>query len=158
MGLQSCGSPNFENFGTPNLGVPGQNDIWVLALWPGPYNIIMGRWWLPPSPSRGESYESMFAHGSFVHQKCCNYTLTNLLFCLSKSVWIIYLLVILPSPHPGAPTRPFTSKVLRTREHAQLLVLSLFSPFGLIIESIKRFGDASQNHTNNISHNLFSLH
>jgi hypothetical protein len=40
MGFQSCGSPNFENFGilgnfeTPNLGVLGQNDIWVLALWP----------------------------------------------------------------------------------------------------------------------------
>jgi hypothetical protein len=29
MGLQSCGSPNFGNFGIPNLGVPRQNDIWV---------------------------------------------------------------------------------------------------------------------------------
>ncbi len=34
MGFQSCGSPNFEIFKTPNLGVPGQNDIWVQALWP----------------------------------------------------------------------------------------------------------------------------
>ncbi len=28
MGLQSCKSPNFKNFRTPNLGVLGQNDIW----------------------------------------------------------------------------------------------------------------------------------
>jgi hypothetical protein len=28
-----------------------------------------GRWWLPPSLGRGESCESMFAHGLFVHQK-----------------------------------------------------------------------------------------
>ncbi len=39
-------------------------------------------------------------------------------------VWFVkihvsdWLLVILPSPHPGAPTRPFTPKVLQTREHA----------------------------------------
>jgi len=29
MGLQSRKNPNFENFGTPNLGVLRQNDIWV---------------------------------------------------------------------------------------------------------------------------------
>ncbi len=29
MGLQSHGSPNFENFETLKLGVPKQNDIWV---------------------------------------------------------------------------------------------------------------------------------
>jgi hypothetical protein len=29
MGLQSYESPNFENFKTPNLRVPRQNDIWV---------------------------------------------------------------------------------------------------------------------------------
>ncbi len=32
MGLQSYRSPNFENFGTINLGIPEQNDIWG---WPG---------------------------------------------------------------------------------------------------------------------------
>jgi hypothetical protein len=26
------------------------------------------RWWLPPSPGRGESCESMFTYGSSVHQ------------------------------------------------------------------------------------------
>ncbi len=29
MGLQSRKSPNFKNFGTSNLRVLGQNDIWV---------------------------------------------------------------------------------------------------------------------------------
>jgi hypothetical protein len=33
MGFQNHGSPNFRNFKTPKLGVPGQNDIWVLAPW-----------------------------------------------------------------------------------------------------------------------------
>jgi hypothetical protein len=54
------------------------------------------------------------------------------------------LLVTLPSPHPGAPTRPSTPKVLQARERAQLLVLLLFSPFGLIIESIKGVAGASR--------------
>jgi hypothetical protein len=49
MGLQSRKSPNFKNFGTPNLGVlalnlrvPEQNDIWVQASWPSTENTIKG--------------------------------------------------------------------------------------------------------------------
>ncbi len=121
MGLQSHGNPNFENFGTLNLGVLGQNDIWVLALWLGTKNIIRGK--VMASPKSGWISCSMFAHGSFVHQKCSNYELTNLLFDLCRSVWIIDLLVSLPSPHPKAPTRPSTPKVLWAKEHAQLLIL-----------------------------------
>jgi hypothetical protein len=34
MGIQSYKNPNFENFGAPNLGILGKNDIWVQALWP----------------------------------------------------------------------------------------------------------------------------
>ncbi len=33
MGLQGRGSLNFKNFGTPDLGVSGQNDIWVQPSW-----------------------------------------------------------------------------------------------------------------------------
>jgi hypothetical protein len=33
-----------------------------------------------PNLGHGESCESMYACGSFVHQKCSNYALTNLLF------------------------------------------------------------------------------
>ncbi len=62
MGLQNHGSPNFENFKTPNLGIPRQNNIWVLAPWPSAKNIITGKVVVPPSFGRGESCESMFAH------------------------------------------------------------------------------------------------
>ncbi len=41
MGFQSHKSPNIENFS--NLGVPGQNDIWVLASWLGIGNTIRGK-------------------------------------------------------------------------------------------------------------------
>jgi hypothetical protein len=48
-------SPNFGNFGIPNLGVPRQNDIWVQAPWPSTKNTIRGKnvaspksrsWWI----------------------------------------------------------------------------------------------------------------
>jgi hypothetical protein len=35
------------------------------------------------------------------------------------------MLVILPSPHPGAPTRPYTPKVLRVRECASIFYSSV---------------------------------
>jgi len=87
-----------------------------------------GRWWFPPSLSHGESCESMFARGSSMHKKCSNYVLTNLLFGLCKSVWVIDLLVNLPSPHYGTPTCPFTLEMLWAEECAQLCHLPLFSP------------------------------
>jgi hypothetical protein len=43
MGFQIYKNPNFENFGTPNLGVLGKNDIWVHALWQSTENIIKGK-------------------------------------------------------------------------------------------------------------------
>jgi hypothetical protein len=38
-----------------------------------------GKWWLPPSPGRGESSESKVARGLSQHQKCSECELTNLL-------------------------------------------------------------------------------
>jgi hypothetical protein len=32
-----------QNYGSPNLGILGQNDIWVLAMWPSTKNIIKGK-------------------------------------------------------------------------------------------------------------------
>ncbi len=120
MGLQSRKNPNCVNFETPNLGVPKQNDIWVQAMWPSIENTIRGRWWLPPSPSRGESCESVVAHGLFVHEKCSNYALINLLFGSCKSMWIIDLFFTRLSPHPGAPTLPFTLEVLWAKERTPI--------------------------------------
>jgi hypothetical protein len=50
MGLQSHKSPNFENFGTFNLGISGQNDIWVLAPWLGIKNTKRGKVVVSPKP------------------------------------------------------------------------------------------------------------
>ncbi len=63
-------------------------------------------WWLPPSLGHGESCESVCAYDLFVHQMCSNYALTNLLFGLYKSIWIIDPLVICLSPHLEAPAQP----------------------------------------------------
>ncbi len=107
----------FKEFQNSNLRVLKQNDIWVLVSWLGIKNIIRGKVVVfPSSPGRGESCESMFARGSSMHKKCSNYALTNLLFGLCRSMWVIDLLVILRNPYPRAPARPFTLKVLRARE------------------------------------------
>ncbi len=107
-----------------------------------------GRWWLPSSPGRGESCEFMFARGSFVHQKCFNYILTNLLFGLCRSMWVIKLLVTLPSPHFKATTRPSTSKMLRTRQHALTLYPFVVFTLRLAVESTKEFGGVSFKYEN----------
>jgi hypothetical protein len=144
---QSYGPPKllefqFWEFRDSHLGILGQNDIWVLVPWPRTEYTIRGRWWLPPRSSRGESCESVFAHGSSMHQKCSNYALTNL-FSLCKSMWITDLFVILPSPYPEALTRPSTPKVLRARERAPILSPFVVFTFGLVVESIREFGVAS---------------
>jgi hypothetical protein len=55
MGFQNHMNPNFENFGTSNLKVPRQNDIWVQAPWSCIENTIGGKvvasfkskpWWI----------------------------------------------------------------------------------------------------------------
>jgi hypothetical protein len=148
MGLQNCKNPNFKNFETHNLGVLGQNDIWALA--PGQAQRIIegGRWWLPPSMGCGESCKYVFACGSSMHQKCSNYSLTNLLFGLCRSMRIIDLLVTRFSPHPRALTRPSSPEVLWAKERALTLYPSVVFTFELIVESIKMFGgvlDVPQN-------------
>jgi hypothetical protein len=70
-----------------------------------------------PNPNCDESCESAFPRGLFMHQKCSNYTPTNL-FGLCKSMSIISLLVIVPSSHLEAVTHPSAPKVLRARKHA----------------------------------------
>jgi hypothetical protein len=81
----------------------------------------------------------MFARGSFVQQKYSNYALTNLLFGLCRSVWVIDLLVIFPIPYPGTPACSSTPKVLQVRERAPTPPSVVFT-FGLVVESIKKSG------------------
>jgi len=91
-----------------------------LASWLGIKNNIRGKVVASPNPGHGEFYEFVFAHDSFVHQKCSNYALNNLLFGLCTFVWIIDLLVIRPSPHLEASVRPFTFELLWAKEHAPI--------------------------------------
>ncbi len=100
-------------------------------------------WWLPPSPGRGESCEFVFACGSSMHQKCSNYALTNLLFGLCRSMWIIDLLVTRPNPHPRTLAHLFYPQMLRAREHTSTLYFFVVFTFGLIVEFVKEFGSAS---------------
>jgi hypothetical protein len=55
-------------------------------------------------------------------KKGSNYALTNLLFGLCEFVWVINLLVNLPSPHPKISTHPSTLKMLWPRNVPQLLL------------------------------------
>ncbi len=140
MSFQSRKSPNF---GTPNLGVPRQNDICVQAPWLGTKNTIRERWWLLPSPSHGESCESVFARDLSMHQRCSNHALTNFLFGLCKFMWIIDSLVTHHSPHPRASACSFTFKVLRARERTSTHYPFIVFHLGFTVESIKELGGAS---------------
>ncbi len=83
-----------------NLGILGQNDIWVLVLWPSTKYIIRGK--VVASPK----FKPWWILWDCVYPwlvrtpKCSNYTLTNLLFGLCKSVWVIKLLINFPNPIP----------------------------------------------------------
>ncbi len=77
-----------------------------------------------------------------MHQKCFNYALTNLLFGLCISMWIIDLLITL-SFYPGAPTCPSTPKVLWARERASIPHPFVIFTFKFVVESTQEFGGAS---------------
>jgi hypothetical protein len=61
------GKSQLWEFRNSHLGVPGQNDIWVLVPWPCIKYTIKGKVVPSPSLKRGESCEFMFAHGSSMH-------------------------------------------------------------------------------------------
>jgi hypothetical protein len=93
----------------------------------------------PPSLDYGESCESMYANCLSVHQKCSNYALTNLLFGLCKSIWIINLLVIHPNPHPRAMAHPLTPEVLWVNECTPIHYFFVVFIFELTFEYFKEF-------------------
>jgi hypothetical protein len=78
----------------------------------------------------------MYAYGSFVHQKCYNYALTNLLFSLCKSIRIIDLLDTHPNPIPELQHVPFTSEMLQVKKSTPTPSIFIF---GLEFESFKEF-------------------
>jgi hypothetical protein len=65
---ESYGPPKLREsqvweFQDSHLGVSKQNVICMMVPWPTTKYTIRGRWWLPPSLSRDNSYESEFARG-----------------------------------------------------------------------------------------------
>jgi hypothetical protein len=59
MNAQSPGSPNRDNFGTP-LWESREKEPFGCRCGGVMQSILYGRrWWLPPSPGRGESSESV---------------------------------------------------------------------------------------------------
>jgi hypothetical protein len=142
MGPQSCG--NWDS----HFGVPRQLDIWVLVPWPHIECTIRGK--VMASPKSGPWWILWICVCPwFVYApKYSNYALTNLLFSLCRSMWVIDLLVNLLSPHPEAPAHPSTPKVLWAKECTPTLSPSIIFTFGLVVESIKEL--------KRVSHTLFS--
>jgi hypothetical protein len=140
MGFQSRGSPNFKNFGSWESWDKVTFGCSPVANHREHFKKEGGGF--PPSLGRDESCESAYARGSSVHQKCSNYTLTNLLFGLCTSMWIIDPPITHLSPHPKTLACLSTRKMLRGRERT-LIPPSVVFTFGLLIESIKEFGGAS---------------
>jgi hypothetical protein len=122
---------------------PRQNDIWVLAPWPSTKNTIRGKVMASP---KSKPWWVLWVRACMwlVHApKMFSYVLTNLLFSLCMSVWVINLLVNLPSPHPGALTHPFTPEMLRAKERAPISSPCIVFTLGFAVESIKEFASAS---------------
>jgi hypothetical protein len=92
------------------FGILGQNDIWVLVPWPSTKYTIRGK--VVASPKFGLWWILwVYVCSWFVRApKCCNYTLTNLLFGLCRSVWVNEVLVNLPSPMSKLQHAPLPPK------------------------------------------------
>jgi hypothetical protein len=145
---QSYGPPKLRDsqlweFRDSHLGVPRQNDIWVLVLWPGTKYTIEGKVMTSP---KSEPWWFLWVHVCpwFIHApKCSNYTLTNLLFGLCKFVWVIELFINLFSSISKLQHAPLPLKCYKLGECAP--IASLFDVhFWILIESIKELGGASK--------------
>jgi hypothetical protein len=143
MGLQSHRNPNFWNFEIPNLWVPGQNDIWVQALWPGIENTIRGK--VMASPKFGPCWVFWICVCPWFvcAPKMLQLRTNQLVVWFVWFVWIIDPLVTHPSPHPIILACHFTHEVLWARERTPTPSFPLFFIFGLAFESFKECGGAS---------------
>jgi len=93
-------APKVAKVPTLRMSFAWQNDNWVLVPWQRTKYTIRGK--VVASPKSRPWWVLWICVCSwFVHApKCFNYALTNLLFGLCMSVWVIKLLVNLPSPIP----------------------------------------------------------
>jgi hypothetical protein len=127
---QSAESSNFGNFGM-HLGVPRQNNIWVLVSWLNTKYNIMGKVVVSPK-SRPWWVLWVCVFSWFVRApKCSSYALTNLLFGLWNSVLMIELLVNSPSPHPELQTAPLPLNAASQGVRPNFFSFRYFSPLDL---------------------------
>jgi hypothetical protein len=105
MMAQSPGSPNRDNFGTPLWESRDKEPLGCGCGGATQRILYGGRWWLPPSPGRGESSESKVARGLSQHQKGAEWVLTNLGLVLDAGP-CNKIIVLLPSLIPGLLARP----------------------------------------------------
>jgi hypothetical protein len=69
MSVQSLGSSTRDSFGTPRWESREKVSFGCGSRGVTQRILYGGRWWLPPSPGRGESSKSKVARGSSQHQK-----------------------------------------------------------------------------------------
>jgi len=146
MSIQKGKSPNYENFGNLDLGVSRKMTFGCsLHVNHKKYYKKEGGGF-PLSPNCGESCETVYAHDLSMHQKCSNYALTNLLFSLCKSIWIIDPFIILLGPHHKVPTCPSYPEMLQVKECTLIHFCSTIFICRFAIEAFKEFGGASHPH------------
>jgi hypothetical protein len=78
MMAQSPGSPNLDSFETALWESRDKEPLGCGRGGATQRILYGGRWWLPPSPSRGESSESKVARDLSQHQMDAEWVLTNL--------------------------------------------------------------------------------
>jgi hypothetical protein len=105
MMAQSPRSPNRDSFGTP-LWESWDKEPLGCGCGEATQKILYGgRWWLPPSPGRGESSESKVARDLSQHQKDAEWVLSNLWLVLDAGS-CNKIIVPLPSLISGLLARP----------------------------------------------------
>jgi hypothetical protein len=108
MSLQSPGSPNWDSFRTPPLESQDKKPFGCRSRGQTQKILYGGRWWIPPSLSRGESSEHvlpMACPNTKGDSKC---ELTNLWLVLMQdrvAKYVVPLLSIIPElwSHPSHP-------------------------------------------------------
>jgi len=100
MDAQSPRSPTRDSFGTPPWESREKVPFGCSLCGVTQRILYGGRWWLPPSPGRGESSESKVTHGLSQHQKGAEWVLTNLWLVLDAGP-CNKIIVPLPSLIPG---------------------------------------------------------